>query len=456
MRNEAHVSAAPPNLREARSKALKATLIGNFMEWYDFAVYGFVAVSIGKAFFPGTSPTASFLASLAVFAVAFFFRPFGGAIFGSIGDRLGRRTSLALSIIVMGVATAVLALLPTHAQIGVFAPILLVIVRCIQGMSVGGEWTGASAFVVEYAPSHRRGLWASAISATAAAGVTTGSLIVLGLNAWLSQESLDSWGWRVPFLVAIPLGLVGLYLRLKLEDTPVFQDLRSRQQVVRSPFRAAMRGDRRQILIAFAFASITGLGFYYFVTYLVNHLSQTVGLSRPSAILVSSASLLVYGALCPLAGALSDRIGRRRTYLLGCAGHLVLAVPVFLLLSSGTLGIVFLGLCMFAVSQALLNVMSSVTIVELFPPATRMTSGAVGYNLGLGPVAGSGPLVAAALVAATGVAIAPALYLAAIALVVGVVLWFFLPETSKRSLTEPAGAEGTNLTASATPQGSGA
>jgi MHS family proline/betaine transporter-like MFS transporter len=174
-------------------------------------------------------------------------------------------------------------------------------------------------------------------------------------------------------------------------------------------------------------------------------------------------SLVVYGLLCPLAGALSDRIGRRRTYLLGCAGHLLLAVPVFLLLGNGSLVVVFLGLCMFAVSQALLNVMSSVTIVELFPPATRMTSGAVGYNLGLGPVAGSGPLIAAALVAGTGYAIAPALYLCVIALVVGVVLWFFLPETFRRSLTEETSepfAETTRLPAGERPRvptrGSGA
>lgn len=436
MGNDAHASA--PAVGAARRKALAATLIGNFMEWYDFAVYGYVAVSIGKAFFPGGSPTASFLASLAVFGVAFFFRPFGGALFGAIGDRVGRRTSLALSIIVMSVATTVLAILPAYSSIGLFAPVLLVIVRCVQGMSVGGEWTGASAFVVEYAPAKRRGLWSSSISATAAAGVTVGSLVVLALNEGMSQESLDAWGWRVPFLVAIPIGLIGLYLRLKLEDTPVYKQLRSQQQVVRSPIRTALRGDVKPILIAFAFASITGLGFYYFVTYLVNHLSQTVGLSQPSAVLVSSASLIVYGLLCPAAGALSDRIGRRRTYLLGCAGHLLFSVPVFLLFGTRDLVLVFLGLCVFAVSQALLNVMSSVTIVELFPPATRMTSGAVGYNLGLGPVAGSGPLIAAALAAGTGSPVAPAWYLSAIALVAGIVLWFFLPETFRRSLTREA------------------
>lgn len=426
-------------IEQRRKRAIWATLIGNFMEWFDFAVYGFVATSIGRAFFPSDDPTTSFLASMAVFGVAFLFRPLGGAIFGMVGDRLGRKTSLAAAIIVMSVATSLVAVLPTYGQVGMLAPVMLVALRCVQGMSVGGEWTGASAFLVEYAPANRRGLWASVISATAAIGVAVGSAVVYFLSASLSQADFDSWGWRIPFLVAIPMGIVGLYLRLRLTDTPVFEEIKAAapqaQEANKPSLWSVLRKDAGAIGIAFTFASITGLGFYYFVTYMVNYMTVSVGFERTQAILISGISLVIYGLLCPLAGALSDRIGRRRTYLIGIAGHLVFGIPVFLLVATGNVALALLGLCIFAVSQAIINVMVSVVIVELFPPRTRMTSGSVGYNLGLGPVAGSGPLVAAALVAATGSNLAPAGYLVAIAAIALLVLYRFLPETSRRSLS---------------------
>lgn len=423
------------DIAAARRRALTASLLGNYMEWYDFAVYGFVAVNIAHSFFPSDDPATGLMSSLAVFAVAFFFRPFGGAIFGAIGDRVGRRVSLALAIIVMSAATAALAALPTYESIGILAPALLVVVRCIQGMSVGGEWTGVSAFIVEWAPDNRRGLWASAISATSAAGLATGALLVLALNTWLPPRAMDEWGWRVPFLVAIPMGIAGLYMRLKLEDTPVYREMRAQQSVVVSPIRTALRTDWRSIVLVLAYTAVGGLGFYYFVTYMVNHLSQTVGMARVDAIMISTASLVVYFVLCPVAGLLSDRIGRRPTFLLGCLGHLCLTVPVFLLLGTANVLWALLALCIFSVSQALLNVMNSVALIELFPPHTRMTSAAIGYNIGVGPIAGSGPLIAAALVAATGNPVSPAMYLSAVALVVGTVMWFVLPETYQRSLT---------------------
>ncbi|SJM51160.1 MFS transporter [Gulosibacter sp. 10] len=418
----------------ARRNVVFATLIGNFMEWFDFAVYGFVASIIGAVFFPSNDPTTELLSSLAVFGIAFFFRPFGGAIFGFIGDRVGRRTALAIAIIVMGVATACIGLLPGYAQIGIWAPILLVVIRSIQGMSVGGEWTGASTFLVEYSPSNKRGRWSSLISITAALGMIGGSGTVYLLSINLSEADMMSWGWRLPFLAAVPLTLIGLYMRLKLEDTPVFKAMQETEKAPANPFKHIGKRGIRNILIAFAFSAITGTGFYYFATYFNNYLSTTVGFPRPQAVLLSLLSLAIYAVLCFFAGYFSDRFGRKVTYVLGAFGHAVLVLPVFFMLNTGVFGIALLGLAIYAVSQAMINTMSSVTIVEFFPPKIRATAGAIGYNLGVGPVAGTGPLVAAALVAATGNPFAPAYYLIALAVIIGIVMVIFLPETSKRSL----------------------
>ncbi|UKA60448.1 MFS transporter [Arthrobacter sp. FW306-2-2C-D06B] len=417
----------------ARRRVIGATLIGNFMEWFDFAVYGFVATIIGATFFPSGDATSQLLSSLAVFGVAFLFRPMGGAVFGYIGDKIGRRTSLALAIVIMSVATAVIGVLPGFASIGVAAPTLLVAIRCIQGLSVGGEWTGASTFLVEYAPDRKRGLWSSLIAATAALGIIAGSAMVFLLSNTLSQQDMNSFGWRIPFLLALPIGIVGLFMRMKLEDTPVFREIEKTGGRV-NPFKHIGKGGIRNILIAFAFSSATGTGFYYFATYFNNYLSVTQHFPRPAAILLSTLSLVLYAILCPLAGAFSDRFGRRISYILGCAGLAVLVIPVFLLMSSGQFGLALLGLGIYAVAQSLLTVMSSVTIVEFFPPKIRLTAGAIGYNLGVGPVAGMGPLVAAALVAATGDKLAPAYYLMGLMIAVAIVLVKFLPETYKRSL----------------------
>jgi MHS family proline/betaine transporter-like MFS transporter len=441
--------------RRAGHRVLIASLIGNFMEWYDFAVYGFFAVVIGSVFFPSESATVELLSSLAVFGVAFFFRPVGGFLFGAIGDRYGRRVSLSAAIILMSVATTLIALLPSYATFGLLAPILLVTLRSLQGVSVGGEWTGASAFIVEYASDARRGRWGSLISTTAALGVIFGSTLALILQTNLSAAAMESWGWRVPFLIAAPLGAAGLYLRLRLDDTPVYRTIQRQNRVTTTPIRRAFRESPGAILLTFAFSGVSATGFYYLVTYMVNFLSETAGYPRTDAIFISLIGLVVYASLCPLAGLLSDYIGRRWVLLIGCAGHAILALPIFFLLGSGAVPLAVLGLCLYTVSQSMLNVMNSVILIELFEAETRMTAASIGYNLGAGPVAGSGPVLAGTLVAATGSAFAPAWYLIAIAAAGGLALWLFLPETRGVSLTAPATADESAMPASPATTGYG-
>ena len=422
------------DVQSIKGKLIGACVAGNFMEWFDFAVYGFFAVTIGAVFFDSKDPNESLLAALAVFGVAFLFRPLGGAIFGAIGDRFGRRTALSSAILLMTVATVLIAALPSAASVGIVAPILLVCLRAFQGLSVGGEWTGASAFLVEWAPKTRRGVWGSLISVSAAVGFILGSVIALGLTTTLSEDQLAAWGWRVPFLVAAPLGAIGLYMRLRLEDTPVFRKLESERRLAESPLRKAGHRDRKWIALVFVTSGITGMGLYYLATYMVNYLSETVGFERTEAIWLTAVGLAIYASLCPLAGRLSDRVGRRPVYVGCCVGLTVLAVPVFLLVGTQSAIITIVALAIFAIFQSGLNVMSSVWLVELFPPTTRMTSASIGHNLGLGVISGSGPLVAAWLVGVTGTNLAPAYYLLVLGAIASYVMARWLPETFKRDL----------------------
>ncbi|PXY27702.1 MFS transporter [Prauserella muralis] len=413
-----------------------AAAAGNLLEWFDFAIYGFFAVVIGRLYFPSGNPTTSLLAALAVFGVAFVMRPLGGFVLGRFADRTGRRPALTFSVLLMGLSTALIACVPSYASIGVLAPIVLVLLRCLQGFSAGGEYAGAATYLIEYAPRSKRGLWSSVISATAALGVLTAGIAALGITASLSEEQLTTWGWRMPFLLAAPLALVGLYLRLKLDDTPVYRELERTDQVAGDPLRRLARHSLIRVALVFAVTAIAGLGFYYLATYVVTHLTTVVGLDKQTALAIAIVGLAVYSLLCPFAGMIGDRIGRRRTTLIGGFGLALVAVPCFLLIGSGNLAVSLSGIVLFAIFEALVNVMLGVLLVELFPAQTRVSGSAIGFNLAQALVGGPGPLVAAALAAGLGLAVAPAFYVVVVALLATGVLWRYLPETAGSSLLD--------------------
>lgn len=423
----------------ARRVVAFATGVGNFTEWFDFAVYGFLAATLGRLFFPGASPAVSLLASLAVFGVAFFMRPLGGFVLGALGDRLGRRALLTLSIGLMGLATTLIGVLPTYESAGLLAPVLLVLLRCVQGFSAGAEWTGSAAFLVEHTPVDRRGRFASVVSATAALATCAGGLLVLSLELGLTPEQMTSWGWRIPFLVAVPLTAIGTWVRLKIDETPVFQRLVETGKRAEAPLRQAGR-NARAIALTFAFSSVQGLGFYYLATYVVTYLTATVELSRPNALVLVATGLVCYAILTPFAGALSDRFGRRRVNLIGGFGLAVFSIPAFVLMGTGTAAGVIGGMVLFAVFQSMVSVTTVCMLVELFPAETRSTSSAIGFNLGLALIGGPGPLVAASIANTTGSSTLPAVYVVVVAAVCTPALVRWLPEVRGRTLDATATA----------------
>lgn len=425
-----HTTSAKPDIR----KRAIAVGIGNFMEWFDFAVYGYFAAVIGMLFFPSSAPGVSLLSSLAVFAVGFLSRPLGALVLGPIGDRFGRRAVLVITVFGMGVCTTIIGLLPSYEAIGIAAPILLIAMRFIQGMMVGGEWSSAGIYMVESAPSNRRATAASVITGTAGLAFLFGTFVAASITSTLDEAQLMAWGWRLPFVASIVMTGIAVFIRRKLGDTPVYEEMvRQRDaQQLQGPSKAVRR---RAFITTFAFSALFGVSLYYFVTYANNHLVTTVGLPRSTALWLCSLALLVYVIANPLIGQLSDRIGRRKLLLGAAAALTVLAFPIFLLLNSGNSVAILLGLIVLGLLVAVTAVMDVVLLVEVFPASIRSSGAALGHNLALAILAGPGPFIAAALIRLTGDANLPAAYLAVVSLACLVVLYKTLPETRDNDIS---------------------
>lgn len=424
-----------PGARGPRSglQALAAGSIGNFVEWFDFAIYSASIPIIARLFFPPGNDYAALLSAFALYGVAFLARPLGGVVWGNLGDRVGRRNVLATIVLLMGAATMAIGLLPTYATVGLLAPTLLALCRLLQGFSGGGEFTGATSFITEYAPPNRRGLF-SAISATfTTLPAVLGTLTVLGMRVIMSEAAFIEWGWRVPFLIGGPLAIVGLIIRLRMHETPAFQEVAGKHEVEKAPLRVAVRHHGRQIALVFAIASLSGLGAYTLGTYFVSYLTVTIKISPTAALLANAAALTVTVALVPAAGMLGDRIGRKPLLFIGSAGFIALSVPGYLLAAQGSLSTAILGQLFVALPWCFVVAAVVAIQMEIFPTRVRYSASSIGYNLAYMVFGGTAPLVATWLVSITGSSIAPAFYLMIVAAAVFVVA-FALPETSRLAL----------------------
>ena len=422
------VSGASP-LRQVISGAS----IGNAVEWYDFAIYGFLATFIAANFFPAGNETAALLNTFAIFAAAFVMRPLGGLVFGPLGDRIGRQRVLAIVILLMAGSTLGMGLLPTYDAIGVVAPLLLLFLRCLQGFSAGGEYGGGACYLAEFASDERRGLTVTFIAWSGVVGFLLGSVTVTLLQTLLGDAAMDSYGWRIPFLIAGPLGLVGLYIRLKLTDTPAFEQLSASNDVATSPLREALRTAWRPILQVIGIMIMFNVGYYVVFSYLPTYFIKTLHLSKTVAFVsITMACVVAIVLILPLA-ALSDRIGRRPLLIGGTMAFALLAYPLFLLLNSGSVGAAIAAHVLLAAIESIYISVAVVTGVELFATRVRYSGFSVGYNVCVAVFGGTTPYMVAWLTGSTGNNQVPAFYVI-VAAVVSLATVLTLRETGGRPL----------------------
>ncbi|MEV0624078.1 MFS transporter [Nonomuraea sp. NPDC050404] len=422
--------AGKPRDRKMAVKALSGVAVGNFVEWYDFAVYAYSTKAIATLFFPDTDPVTALLGTLAIFGVTFLSRPAGGVFFGRLGDRIGRRNTLSIILLLMGVATTLIGLLPTYGAIGVAAPILLALLRLVQGFSAGGESSGGATFLSEYAPPNRRGMWSGLSNSTQTLPFAVTAILVLGISTAMPEADYLSWGWRIPFLLAAPFALVGLYVRLKLEDTPVFQAVQDSGKVEHAPLRLVVRDYKPELLTLIGVASLNAVAFYTMSSYMSTYLTEVAGLDETTALFSNAIALCVYSVLIPVTGLMGDRFGRRRVILTGAILLAILALPGYMIAGTGGMGTAVLGQVLLTVPLVAVASVVAVAQAELFPAAIRYTGAALGYNIAYAVFGGTAPFIGQYLVEATGSKIMPAYYLIALALLALIPI-LRLPETSR-------------------------
>jgi MFS transporter, MHS family, proline/betaine transporter len=412
-------------------KAIAASAIGNATEWFDYGIYAYGVTYISAAIFPGDTATATLLA-LMTFAVSFLVRPLGGLVWGPLGDRVGRKRVLALTILMMAGATLCVGLVPSYAAIGLWAPILLVLLRMIQGFSTGGEYGGAATFMAEYAPCRRRGFLGSFLEFGTLSGFSLGALLMLGFSLLLGDDQMHAWGWRLPFLVAAPLGLVGIYLRTRLEDTPIFRELEAKgekEEETTTQFRDLIAGYWRPILQLGGLVVALNVVNYTLLSYMPTYLENEIGLSSNMSLVVPIIGMLTMMVFLPFAGTISDRIGRKPMWWFSLAGLFLAGVPMFLLmgvnLAGAVIGFAVLGL-LYVPQLATI----SATFPAMFPTHVRYAGMAIAYNVSTSLFGGTAPAVNEWLIGRTGEGLMPAYYMMG-ACAIGALALIKVPETTR-------------------------
>lgn len=406
-----------------------AGVVGNVLEWYDFSLFGFFALQIGANFFPAGNPAASLLAAYGTFAAGFVMRPIGGALFGWVGDRYGRRHALIWSVLAMAVPSFSIGVLPSAATIGLMAPILLVLFRLLQGLSVGGEYMASSVFLVEGSEPGRRGWMGSWGPFGGTAGALLGSLAGVIVNATMSPAAVMAYGWRIPFIIGLGVGFGGLVIRRHfVERVP-------HQAPAKSPLAEAFRWHRRTMLHLMAIIAGMGVGFYTVYIYMPTWLEQITEVPARTVFSINTLAMGLSLLVLPVAGLISDRVGRRPVLLFASGTLGLLAYPLMALMARGEVGGILAGQVALGLLVSSSDGALPATMAEMAPWRVRCTVVSVAYNAGMALLGGTTPLVAAWLLSRSGVTLAPAMYLSAAA-ALAFIGAFLLPKTPRHRLTK--------------------
>lgn len=404
-------------------RVLIASGLGTLLEYFDYASYSYLATTIAVAFFPAEDRTVALLSTFAVFALSFLVRPFGAFVWGSLGDRIGRKTILATTILIMSGSTFLIGFIPGYAVIGVAAPLLLLLLRMSQSFSASGEYAGAGTFIAEYAPARRRGLLTSVVPMAAAAGFLIASLMATVFYATMSPEFMQSWGWRIPFFVAGPLGILGLWLRTRVEDTPQFrrvQELEAEERRAAVEHHATQSRARRwrevrrslpAMIRMLLVMSLNAGAYYLLLSYIPTFLIEQAHMSEASSTLVVTIALVVYLALIPLAAIFSDRIGRKRTLIFSSVAFIVLAYPIMTLFSFGGVVLATCVLIFSLIFFAMNDAVFPSFFTEMFGTRSRYLGFALPFNVGAMLFGGVAPFIGTWLIAVTGNPSSPAFFL---------------------------------------------
>ena len=393
-----------------------SSFLGNFIEWFDYASYSYFATVIALVLMPPGDPTVALLETFGVFALSFLMRPVGAFFWGHMGDKKGRKWALATSIFVIG-------LLPTFEAVGILAPILLLCLRMVQSFSASGEYAGAATFLAEYAPSNHRGLYCSLVPASTATGLLIGSaLATFMFMTWGHDSSfVTEWGWRIPFLLAGPLGLITHYIRTRVSDSPVYQEMQEKLEAKGEsddkPIKLLLTKHLRPLLVSFGACMLNAVGFYAVLTYLPNYLQDTVGYDAGSSSLITTICLVAYIAFIFLSGRISDKVGRKKMLIGACVGFIVFTVPAFMLLGTMNFWVILIVELFMCLLLTINDGTLASYLTETFPTDVRYSGFALSFNLANAIFGGSASFISFWLIDLTGNAIAPAWYMVAIAVV---------------------------------------